>query len=74
MNALTLKKGSSRKSAYNLRPNFSDVKERHTISVIVDNEAGVNDIVEAQARVQRALDALQRLQADVDGAPLPLPP
>ena len=41
MNALAIKKGSSRKSAYNLRPNFSDVKERHTISVIVDNEAGV---------------------------------
>ena len=41
MNALAIKKGSSRKSAYNLRPTFSDVKERHTISVIVDNEAGV---------------------------------
>ena len=41
MNALAIKKGSSRKSAYNLRPMFSDVKERHTISVIVDNEAGV---------------------------------
>ena len=41
MNALSLKKGSSRKSAYNLRPTFSDVEERHTISVIVDNEAGV---------------------------------
>lgn len=41
MNALAIKKGSSRKSAYNLRPNFSDVTERHTISVIVDNEAGV---------------------------------
>lgn len=41
MNALSLKKGSSRKSAYNLRPTFSDVEERHTLSVIVDNEAGV---------------------------------
>ena len=41
MNALAIKRGTSRKSAYNLRPTFSDVKERHTISVIVDNEAGV---------------------------------
>ncbi|MEM8753054.1 MAG: acetolactate synthase small subunit [Pseudomonadota bacterium] len=41
MNALAIKKGSSRKSAYNLRPTFSDVEERHVISVIVDNEAGV---------------------------------
>lgn len=41
MNALAIKKGTSRKSAYNLRPTFSDVEERHTISVIVDNEAGV---------------------------------
>ncbi len=41
MNALSLKKGSSRKSAYNLRATFSDVEERHTLSVIVDNEAGV---------------------------------
>ncbi|MEM7544248.1 MAG: acetolactate synthase small subunit [Pseudomonadota bacterium] len=41
MNALSLKKGSSRKSAYNLRPTFSNVEERHTLSVIVDNEAGV---------------------------------
>ena len=41
MNALAIKKGSSGKSAYNLRPTFSDVEERHTLSVIVDNEAGV---------------------------------
>ena len=41
MNALSIKKGSSRKSAYNLRPTFSDVEERHTLSLIVDNEAGV---------------------------------
>lgn len=41
MAALNLKKGSSAKSAYNLRPTFSDVAERHTLAVIVDNEAGV---------------------------------
>ncbi|MFV0475056.1 MAG: acetolactate synthase small subunit [Pikeienuella sp.] len=41
MNALAIKRGSSRKSAYNLRPSFSDQEERHTLSVIVDNEAGV---------------------------------
>ena len=41
MNALSLKKGSSRKSAYNLRPTYDDGTERHVLSVIVDNEAGV---------------------------------
>jgi acetolactate synthase-1/3 small subunit len=38
---LNIKKGSSSHSAYNLRPTFSDVEERHTLAVIVDNEAGV---------------------------------
>ncbi len=41
MSPLTLKKGSTSHSAYNLRPNFSDVQERHTLAVIVENEAGV---------------------------------
>lgn len=41
MNALSLKRGSSRKSAYNLRPTFSDEIERHVLSVLVANEAGV---------------------------------
>ena len=41
MNALSIKRGSSRKSAYNLRPTFSDEIERHVLSVIVSNEAGV---------------------------------
>jgi acetolactate synthase-1/3 small subunit len=41
MSALKIKKGSSKHSAYNLRPNFSDVVERHTLAVIVDNEPGV---------------------------------
>ena len=41
MSALKIKKGSSKHSAYNLRPNFSDVQERHTLAVIVDNEPGV---------------------------------
>lgn len=41
MAALKIKKGASSHSAYNLRPNFSDVEESHTLSVIVDNEAGV---------------------------------
>lgn len=40
MSALHIKKGSSKHSAYNLRPNFSDVEETHTIAVLVDNEAG----------------------------------
>ena len=41
MSALQIKKGSSKHSAYNLRPTFSDVQETHTLSVLVDNEPGV---------------------------------
>ena len=41
MAALKIKKGSSKHSAYNLRPNFSDVQESHTLAVLVDNEPGV---------------------------------
>src|SRR6056297_2336319 len=41
MSALKIKKGSSKPSAYNLRPNFSDVQETHTIAVLVENEPGV---------------------------------
>lgn len=41
MSALKIKKGSSSHSAYNLRPTFSDVVERHTLAVVVENEPGV---------------------------------
>lgn len=41
MNALHLKKGSNRKSAYNLKSNLSDLLETHTLAVLVDNESGV---------------------------------
>ena len=41
MSPLQIKKGSTSHSAYNLRPTFSDVQERHTLAVLVDNEAGV---------------------------------
>ena len=41
MSALKIKKGSVSHSAYNLRPNFSDVIERHTLAVLVENEPGV---------------------------------
>jgi len=41
MNALTLKKGASKESAYDLKNPLSDVIETHTLTVIVDNEAGV---------------------------------
>ncbi|HEY9039350.1 MAG TPA: acetolactate synthase small subunit [Roseovarius sp.] len=41
MSALNIKKGSTKHSAYNLRPTFSDVEESHTLAVLVDNEAGV---------------------------------
>ena len=39
--ALKIKKGSSRKSAYDLRDPNAEVIERHTLAVLVDNEAGV---------------------------------
>ncbi|MCV6585698.1 MAG: acetolactate synthase small subunit, partial [Marinibacterium sp.] len=41
MSALNIKKGSTSHSAYNLRPTFSDISERHTIALIVENEPGV---------------------------------
>jgi len=41
MSALKIKKGSTKHSAYNLRPTFSDITERHTLAVLVDNEPGV---------------------------------
>ncbi len=41
MNALSLKKGASKKSAYDLKNPLSDMIETHTLAVIVDNESGV---------------------------------
>ena len=41
MNKLNIEKGSTSQSAYNLRPGWDDVEERHTLAVVVDNEAGV---------------------------------
>ena len=41
MSALQIKKGSTSHSAYNLRPNFSDTEEQHTLAVLVENEPGV---------------------------------
>jgi acetolactate synthase-1/3 small subunit len=41
MSALQIKRGATSHSAYNLRPNFSDVEERHTLAVLVENEPGV---------------------------------
>lgn len=41
MSPLTLKPGSSAKSAYNLRSSLPQDHERHTLSVLVDNEPGV---------------------------------
>lgn len=41
MSALKIKKGSSRKSAYDLRDPNSNIIERHTLACVVDNEAGV---------------------------------
>ncbi|MEO1551402.1 MAG: acetolactate synthase small subunit [Pseudomonadota bacterium] len=41
MSALQIKKGTSRQSAYNLRNPLGDQQETHTLTVLVDNEAGV---------------------------------
>jgi acetolactate synthase-1/3 small subunit len=41
MSALDIKQGSSRHSAYDLRDPNAQPEERHTLAVIVDNEAGV---------------------------------
>jgi acetolactate synthase-1/3 small subunit len=41
MSALKIKKGATSHSAYNLRPNFSDEVESHTLAVLVENEPGV---------------------------------
>ncbi len=38
---LNIKEGSTSHSAYNLRSTFSDVEERHTLAVLVENEPGV---------------------------------
>lgn len=41
MSALKIKKGTSRHSAYDLRDPHAESVERHTLAVVVDNEAGV---------------------------------
>ncbi|KJZ20304.1 acetolactate synthase small subunit [Loktanella sp. S4079] len=41
MSALKIKKGATSHSAYNLRPNYSDTIEQHTLAVLVENEPGV---------------------------------
>ncbi|WP_172295874.1 acetolactate synthase small subunit [Pseudoruegeria sp. HB172150] len=41
MSALKIKKGTSRHSAYDLRDPHAETEERHTLAVVVDNEAGV---------------------------------
>ncbi|MFO1209749.1 MAG: acetolactate synthase small subunit [Amaricoccus sp.] len=41
MNALAIKQGSNRHSAYELRGPLDDHEEKHTLAVLVDNEAGV---------------------------------
>ena len=41
MSALKIKKGATSHSAYELRDPNANIVERHTLAVIVDNEAGV---------------------------------
>ncbi|SHI36485.1 acetolactate synthase small subunit [Wenxinia saemankumensis] len=39
--SLNIEKGSTSHSAYNLRPDWSETVERHTLAVVVENEPGV---------------------------------
>ncbi len=41
MSPLKLEKGATSHSAYNLKANYEDTVERHTLAVIVENEPGV---------------------------------
>ena len=41
MSALKIKKGSSKHSAYDLRSSFGDEIQTHSLTILVDNEAGV---------------------------------
>ncbi len=41
MSPLKIKKGTSKRSAYDLRDPHSERLERHTLAIVVDNEAGV---------------------------------
>jgi len=41
MSVLNIEKGSTSHSAYQLRDPNADITERHTLAVLVDNEAGV---------------------------------
>lgn len=41
MSALKIKQGTSKHSAYDLRDYHDETVERHTLAVLVDNEAGV---------------------------------
>ena len=48
MQKLFLKKGVSRKSAYNLRNPKDDEFERHTLAILVDNESYKKQIQTAE--------------------------
>ncbi len=41
MNSLKIKKGASKHSAYDLRDPHAESEEKHTLAILVDNEAGV---------------------------------
>ncbi len=68
MNALAIKKGANRKSAYNLRSNLSDTLETHTLAVLVDNESGVlARVIGLFAGRGYNIDSLTVAEVDHDG-------
>ena len=51
MSALKIEKGSSKHSAYNLRANYAEMEEPHTLTILVDNEARNTGIAVAMTSI-----------------------
>ena len=65
---LHLKKGSSRKSAYDLKNPLNELEETHTLAVLVDNEAGVlARVIGLFSGRGYNIDSLTVAETDVEG-------
>ena len=72
MSALHLKKGASKHSAYNLRPQFSDVQEKHTLALLVEGlivgrDTQVGDGAVRVPEATTAIGAFDPADLDIDG-------